>query len=219
MQKKLLPAIILSTLSAIAFNAQAADIPANGSTAYAIDKDGDVVRDNFGGCVRSIDWTMETSLDACEGRQPKPVIMAKPEPVVAPTPAPVVLPEITPKAPMVEEPAAPNVPMHFRGFFDSNSADLKAVAHDDLNAYAKYLKSIPAASLNITGHTDSSGSASYNQKLSERRANAVKAYLVEQGIDAQRINAAGAGESQPIASNKTAEGKAENRRVEVEIVK
>ena len=68
------------------------------------------------------------------------------------------------------------------------------------------------------GHTDWIGTDKYNQKLSERRANAVKAYLVSKGVPAEKIFTEGKGKKQPIASNKTREGRAKNRRVEVEVV-
>ncbi|WP_321275876.1 OmpA family protein [Thiomicrorhabdus indica] len=212
MKKTFLPMVAMATLSVAAFNTQAADIPSAGSTAYVIDKDGDVVRDRWGRCVRSIDWTVETSIDACEGRTPKPA------PVVA-APEPKPMPVIAPKAPVAEPAVVPNVPVQFRGFFDTDSSELKPAAFGDLDTYADYLNQMNDASVKVTGHTDSRGAESYNQKLSERRAMAVKSYLEEKGIASDRINANGAGETQPIASNKTAEGRAENRRVEVEIVK
>ncbi|MBO0160588.1 OmpA family protein, partial [Vibrio parahaemolyticus] len=68
------------------------------------------------------------------------------------------------------------------------------------------------------GHTDSIGSDAYNQKLSVRRAEAVKAYLVSKGIEENRVYTEGKGEKQPVADNKTSEGRAKNRRVEVEVV-
>ena len=137
--------------------------------------------------------------------------------VAAPEPKPV--PVIAPKAPVEEPKIVPNVPAQFRGFFDTDSAALKPVAFGELDAYADYLNQMNDTSVKVTGHTDSVGAEAYNQKLSERRADAVKTYLEDKGIAADRINASGAGETQPIASNKTAEGRAENRRVEVEIVK
>ena len=70
----------------------------------------------------------------------------------------------------------------------------------------------------LVGHTDWIGTDKYNQKLSERRANAVKAYLVSKGVPAEKIFTEGKGKKQPIASNKTREGRAKNRRVEVEVV-
>lgn len=212
MKQKFLPLMAFAALSATAFSAQAADIPSEGSTAYVIDSDGDIVRDSWGRCVRTIDWTVETASVACGDKEaPPPVVVAAPEP----KPVPV----IAPKAPVEESPIVPNVPVHFRGFFDTNSADLKPAAFGELDAYADYMNQMSDSSVKVTGHTDSTGSATYNQKLSERRANAVKGYLEGKGIAADRISATGAGESQPIASNKTAEGRAENRRVEVEIVK
>ncbi len=68
------------------------------------------------------------------------------------------------------------------------------------------------------GHTDSIGTDAYNQKLSVRRAEAVKAYLVSKGIEKNRVYTEGKGEKQPVADNKTAEGRAKNRRVEIEVV-
>ena len=68
------------------------------------------------------------------------------------------------------------------------------------------------------GHTDSVGSEAYNQKLSVRRAEAVKAYLVSKGIEKNRIYTEGKGEKQPVADNKTKEGRTKNRRVEIEVV-
>ena len=88
-----------------------------------------------------------------------------------------------------------------------------------LQAITAILKEYPSANFMIEGHTDSQGADSLNQKLSEDRAAAVKTYLVENGIDAARLTSAGFGESKPIDSNKTSKGRANNRRVEVKLVK
>ena len=79
----------------------------------------------------------------------------------------------------------------------------------------KVMKDKPNMRVSVEGHTDSIGSDAYNQKLSERRAQAVRDYLVSQGIDAARISVKGWGKAKPVASNKTEAGRAENRRVEI----
>src|SRR6185369_4260421 len=96
--------------------------------------------------------------------------------------------------------------------FEFDHSDLTAGAKDTLQRAVAILKDHPEANVEIQGHTDSKGSDKYNQALSERRANSVKAYLVSQGISASRITTIGYGESQPAASNETAAGRAINRR-------
>jgi OOP family OmpA-OmpF porin len=80
------------------------------------------------------------------------------------------------------------------------------------------IKDINLEVIIAVGHTDSIGSDAYNQKLSVRRSEAVKAYLVSKGIEKNRVYTEGKGEKQPVADNKTAEGRAKNRRVEIEVV-
>jgi OOP family OmpA-OmpF porin len=87
-----------------------------------------------------------------------------------------------------------------------------------LDQVAQQAGSVNLETVIATGHTDSIGTEAYNQKLSERRANTVKQYLISKGVPADRIYAEGKGELQPVASNKTREGRAQNRRVEIEIV-
>jgi outer membrane protein OmpA-like peptidoglycan-associated protein len=99
--------------------------------------------------------------------------------------------------------------------FDFNKATIKPEGKSELDHAVAALKANPALKAEIDGHTDSVGSDAYNMKLSERRANAARDYLVSQGIDASRITTQGFGESKPIASNDTEEGRAQNRRVEV----
>jgi len=97
--------------------------------------------------------------------------------------------------------------------FAFDKYNLTASAKDSLQMVAASLKATPDAKVEIQGHTDSVGSESYNQALSERRANTVKTYLVSLGIAARRIATRGFGETQPVADNATAAGRAENRRV------
>jgi OOP family OmpA-OmpF porin len=95
---------------------------------------------------------------------------------------------------------------------------LKPEGKAKLDDLVSKLKGIALEVIIAIGHTDSIGSDAYNQKLSVRRAEAVKAYLVSKGIEPNRIYTEGKGKSQPIADNRTAEGRAKNRRVEIEVV-
>jgi OOP family OmpA-OmpF porin len=102
--------------------------------------------------------------------------------------------------------------------FEFNKATLTADSQSVLNDVATGLKSDPNMKVEIAGHTDSKGSDAYNQKLSQNRANSVKAYLVSQGVPATRLVAKGYGEKSPVATNDTDEGRAQNRRVEFRVL-
>jgi|GEM_PF-1472063 len=188
------------------------DILGNAQSAYAIDSEGRIVRDAYGYCVRTINWSKDTAIAKCEGwEEAKPAVVAKPAPVVVP----VVVEEVV----IVVEEVKDDAPAAFLGFFDTNKAELKTTAKEKLDAYSSYMKRNQDTRVKVTGHTDSTGNDAYNQMLSEKRANAVKLYLESTEIAADRIEAQGLGETQPVASNKTKEGRAENRRVELEIIK
>jgi outer membrane protein OmpA-like peptidoglycan-associated protein len=101
--------------------------------------------------------------------------------------------------------------------FDTGRAELKAGAFSTLDRLATFLRQNPERTVAIEGHTDSVGSDSFNQSLSERRAQAVRVALTSRGIDSGRVTAAGMGETKPVANNATAEGRQRNRRVEVVI--
>lgn len=102
--------------------------------------------------------------------------------------------------------------------FASDQSDIKPNFYEVLNSVALVLKEFNQTLVDVNGHTDSDGSDQYNEELSSRRANAVAQYLVSQQLDSQRFSVQGMGESQPIASNASASGKAQNRRVEIQIV-
>ncbi|NRA94468.1 MAG: OmpA family protein, partial [Psychroserpens sp.] len=102
--------------------------------------------------------------------------------------------------------------------FDTGKDTFKDQTDEVLQAMVTIFKEYPNSKFSIEGHTDSVGAASSNQKLSERRANAVRDYLIANGIAADRLTAAGFGEDKPIDSNKTRAGRANNRRVEVNLV-
>ena len=100
--------------------------------------------------------------------------------------------------------------------FDTNKAEIRKADQKELQTAIDFVKRYPETKIVVVGHTDSTGSDAYNQKLSERRANAVKKYLVDSGhVKADMITAEGRGEAEPIADNKTKEGRAKNRRVEI----
>lgn len=103
--------------------------------------------------------------------------------------------------------------------FELNSAKLAPNATRILDAVARTMLESPNFSIQINGHTDSQGSAAYNRKLSQQRASSVRDYLISAGVDAGRLKATGLGESSPIASNDTADGRAQNRRVEIRVLR
>ena len=103
-------------------------------------------------------------------------------------------------------------------FFDFDKSKLKPEGMAKLDDLVGKMKGMNLEVIIAVGHTDSIGTEAYNQKLSVRRADAVKAYLVTKGVEKNRIYTEGKGEKEPVASNKTAEGRAKNRRVEIEMV-
>ncbi|MBV6303873.1 OmpA family protein [Candidimonas humi] len=143
-------------------------------------------------CWRDNFWTPATGIAGCDG---VPVAQA---PVAAPT--------------------ATKVVLNADAFFDFDKATLKPAGRQMLDQVADQVKSINLETLIATGYTDSIGTVAYNLKLSQRRADAVKNYLVSRGVDPNHIYAEGKGKTNFVASNKTAAGRAKNRRVEVEIV-
>jgi OOP family OmpA-OmpF porin len=144
----------------------------------------------------------------------KPVVYTPP-PEAAPAPAPVV--ETPPPAPQ-PVPVSEKVSFAAEALFDFDKAIVKPEGKAALDGLLVKLQGMNAEVMITVGHTDSVGSDAYNQKLSLRRAEAVKAHLVSKGVDASRVYTEGKGETQPVADNKTAEGRAKTRRVTVEVV-
>jgi OOP family OmpA-OmpF porin len=126
-------------------------------------------------------------------------------PAPAPAPAPVV-------------PVSEKVTYSSDALFDFDKAVVKPEARARLDELVAQIRDINLEVVIAVGHTDSVGTDAYNQRLSVRRAEAVKAYLVSKGIEPNRVYTEGKGEKQPVADNKTAAGRAKNRRVEVEVV-
>lgn len=205
--------LVIAASAVASFSASAQqDIKANTpNSAYVQDGRGIIARDPFGLCWRTGYWTPADAVAGCDAP------LAQPEPAKQPEPQPEVKPEpvkpVTPPAPTSEK-----VTFAADAFFDFDKAVLKPEAKVKLDDMASKLQSINLEVVIAVGHTDSVGSDAYNQKLSIRRAEAVKAYLVSKGIEANRVYTEGKGKKQPVADNKTAEGRAKNRRVEIEVV-
>ena len=164
-------------------------------------------------CWRDNFWTPATAAPDCDGAI-VPVAAPAPAPVAAPAPPPVV----AAPAPAPAPPAATKVTYAADAFFDFDKSVIKPAGKAKLDDLVGKIKDINLEVIIAVGHTDSIGSDSYNQKLSVRRSEAVKAYLVSKGIEKNRVYTEGKGEKQPVADNKTAEGRAKNRRVEIEVV-
>jgi OOP family OmpA-OmpF porin len=171
---------------------------------------GDVWKNSTGLCWRDANWTPATAAKDCDGAVAAPAVAAPPPaPRAAPAPAP---------APAAQAPAASKVTYAADTFFDFDKSVLKPAGKAKLDDLVGKVKGINLEVIIAVGHTDSVGNDAYNQKLSVRRAEAVKAYLVTKGIEKNRIYTEGKGEKQPVADNKTKEGRAKNRRVEIEVV-
>ncbi|MDN8612735.1 outer membrane protein OmpA [Variovorax ginsengisoli] len=155
-------------------------------------------------CWRDANWTPATAAAGCDGALvPAPPVAAAPAPAPAPVPPAV---------------AASKVTFAADAFFDFDKYVLKPEGRAKLDDLVSKIKDVNLEVIIAVGHTDWIGTVAYNQKLSVRRAEAVKAYLVSKGIEKNRVYTEGKGKSQPIADNRTAEGRAKNRRVEIEVV-
>ena len=206
--------ITASTLIAISASAQEiTDIKANTPhSAYVQDARGVIVRDPFGLCWRTGYYTPADAVPGCDAPLVTVEPTPPPAPPVVPTPAPAPAPVV------VAAPTSEKVTFAADAFFDFDKSILKPEAKVKLDDMAAKLKGVDLEVIVAVGHTDSIGTDAYNQKLSERRADAVKAYIVSIGIDAKRVFSEGKGESQPAVDNKTAANRAKNRRVEIEVV-
>jgi OOP family OmpA-OmpF porin len=177
---------------------------------------GDVWKNVDGQCWRDASWTPATAAAGCDGAivapkaaAPAPAAAA---PAAAPAPAAVAPAAVAPVA------AASKVTYAADAFFDFDKSVLKPEGKAKLDDLVSKVKAINLEVIIAVGHTDATGADAYNQKLSVARSEAVKAYLVSKGIEKNRVYTEGKGEKQPVADNKTKEGRAKNRRVEIEVV-
>jgi OmpA-OmpF porin, OOP family len=176
------------------------------------DASGAAVKDASGACV----VTSGDVLPECEGKKaPAPAQPAAPAQPTAPA-APA-----APAKPAAEAKPAPAsvrqaVVIQADALFDFDKSVVRPDGRKSIDEALAKLRGVDLELVIATGHTDSVGTDAYNQKLSERRAAAVKEYLVSKGIPASKVTTIGKGESQPVATNKTAEGRQKNRRVDIE---
>jgi OOP family OmpA-OmpF porin len=209
MKKQLSKITLLATLGMSA-SVALAQVPNNDG--YLFDTRGAVAKSGFGLCWKTTRWTPAMAIAECD-----PELVKKPEP---PKPAPA--PAATPK------PAAQKVTLAADALFDFDKAVLRPEGKAKLDDITGKLKDMKLEVIIAVGHTDRIGSDKYNQKLSEKRAEAVKAYLVGKGVEPNRVYTEGKGEKQPVTGDKC--GKSDkkskklieclqpDRRVEIEVI-
>lgn len=188
----------------------------------------------FGMCWRTIMWSPEKAIAECDpdlvkkpepkpmAAAPAPQLVPAPPPPPAPVAAPVAAAAPIAVAPVAAPPPPPPVPdvVVLKGVnFANDSARLTPESMVILDDVAQRLNKRGDIRAEVAGHTDDRGTADYNRSLSQKRAESVRGYLVSKGVDASRLTARGYGEDSPIADNKTSQGRAENRRVELRALK
>jgi OmpA-OmpF porin, OOP family len=213
--------VILSLLATLAL---LASMQANSATAvnngYVVNLTGQIVRNSFGQCWHTAFWTPAMAVPGCDGVSaevaPPKVAAPAPAPAVvepAPAPAPAPVPAPAPKTIFTDK------PITIEGAnFDSGSAKLKSTASRQLDTVVEFAAKYKEANLTVVGYTDDRGNETANQVLSRKRAESVKAYLTGKGVAADRITTDGKGSANPVGDNKTAAGRAQNRRVEIRSV-
>jgi len=207
--------VLASAALATAASAQSVDNWRNGTGEHAWKNGSNEL------CWRDATWTPATAAAGCDGAIVAPRA-APPAPAAAPAPAPRAAAPAAAPAPAARPApppaAATKVTYAADTFFDFDKSVLKADGKAKLDDLVGKVKAINLEVIIAVGHTDSAGSDAYNQKLSVKRADAVKAYLTSKGIEKNRVYTEGKGEKQPVADNKTDAGRSKNRRVEIEVV-
>ncbi|MBI5793389.1 MAG: OmpA family protein [Rhodocyclales bacterium] len=212
--------LLLATLLGLsaAALAQTPGIDMTGTVGYVIDQRGYVAKSGTGLCWRTGYWTPAMAIEECD-----PDLVKKAAPAAAPAAAApaAAAPAAAPK------PAAQKVTLAADALFDFNKADLRSEGKAKLDKLAGDIKGIKLEVIIAVGHADRFGTDAYNQKLSEKRAEAVKAYLVSKGVEPNRVYTEGKGEKQPVTkadqckgpkSKKVIDCLQPDRRVEIEVI-
>jgi len=173
---------------------------------------GPVWKNSTGLCWKQTSWTPAMAIEECDPDLVRKPTITPPPPPVKPAAEPAPKPAAKPK------PVAEKITLAADVLFDFDKAVLKSEGKSKLDDLANKIRGINLEVVIAIGHTDSIGSDAYNQKLSVRRAESVKAYLVSKGVEPNRIYTEGKGEKQPVASNKSRDGRQKNRRVEIEVI-
>ena len=196
---------IYMAVAALAACAAYADV-----TPVLTDSQGLPVRDGQGNCVQ----TSGILHPDCSTKKAEPAKPAAPaEPAAPAAPAAPTAPAPAAAAPSSVKQA---ITIQAEALFDFDKSVLKPAGKKSIDDAVAKMQKVDVELVIATGHTDSIGTDAYNQKLSERRAKSVKEYMVAKGIPAAKITTLGKGETQPVATNKTKEGRAKNRRVDIE---
>ncbi len=230
MNKKLMTPSMLLTATAFALSAAASHVAAQNTdtSAYLKDTRGLIVKDPFNLCWRTGYWSPAMAIcecdpdiaQACTPPAPKAVVVPPSPPPVAPAPAPA-------PAPRAVTPVSQKMTLKADTLFDFDKSALRPEGRRELDGLIDKLKTIDIETIIDIGHTDRFGSATYNQKLSMRRAESVKAYLVSKGVPANRIFTDGKGKTQPVTKPGECKGPATkkviaclqpDRRVEIEVI-
>lgn len=212
-QKSLLVAVLLGI--SVSATAQTAGIDTKGDVGYAIDGRSNVVKSGTGLCWRTGYWTPAMAIAECD-----PDLVKKPAVVAS-------KPEETKPAAVTPKPAAEKITLAADALFDFNKATLRPEGKAKLDELVAKVKDIKLEVIIAVGHADRFGSDKYNQKLSEKRAESVKAYLVGKGMEPNRVYTEGKGEKQPVTkagdckgpkSKKVIDCLQPDRRVDIEVI-
>jgi len=211
--------ILLSALTALTLsNAASAD-----TSAYWVTATGHVVRDGAGTCVHNNSWTPEKAIPGCDGI---PLVQPPPQPVaVAPLDADQdgISDDLdkcpaTPVGAMVDAAGCPkrlerNYVSYLDVKFGFGKHDIEGDAQVEIRKVSTFMRQYPSIKVTVEGYTDDTGPVEFNRMLSKQRADAVIAALVADGVSGSRLTSAAYGETNPMATNETAAGRRENRRV------